>query len=137
MIVVFCILLWLVPSVLIWMFSRWLRTTSPPGEVASWAFVRGVAVGCFIAPSIVSGGYAAMPAPAVLGLLTSVFAQHVVLWDQFLISFGSLVLCSLIAFVIIYATAKPNQAAPPNGGPATRSGNSEVSGGAAIGELMR
>jgi len=104
--VVLCICLWLVPSVLLWMFSRWLRSTSPPGEVASWAFVRGVAVGCLIAPSIVSGGYEAVPAPAVLGVLTSVFAQQVVLWDQFFISLASLLLCSLIAFAIIYASAK-------------------------------
>jgi hypothetical protein len=108
MIIVLCILLWLVPSVLIWVFSRWLRTTSPPGEVASWAFIRGIAVGCLIAPSLVSGGMAVVPAPAVIGLLTSVFAQHVVLWDQFVMSLGSLVACSLVAFVIIYATAKPN-----------------------------
>jgi hypothetical protein len=103
---VICICLWLVPSVLLWMFSRWLRSTSPPGEVASWAFVRGVAVGYFISPSIVSGGYAAVPAPAVLALLASVSVQNGIDWVLFLISLGSLVVCSLIAFAIIYASAK-------------------------------
>jgi hypothetical protein len=66
-----------------------------------------VAVGWLIAPSIVSGGYAVMPAPAGLALLNSVSLQQMRIdWVQLLISFGSLALCSLIAFGIIFAFAK-------------------------------
>lgn len=106
LIVLFCICVWLLPSILLWKFANWLRSTAGPGEVASWAFFRGVAIGCLVAPSIVSGGYAAVPAPAVIALLASVFAQHIILWGQFFMSLGSLVVCSLIAFAIMYGSAK-------------------------------
>ena len=106
LIIIFCICVWLLPSILLWMFSNRVRSTSRSGKLASWAFVRGVAIGWLVAPSVVNGGMAVVPAPAVIGLLTSVFAQHIILWDQFFVSVGSLVVCSLIVYAIIFASAK-------------------------------
>jgi len=42
----------------------------------------------------------------VIGLLTSMYAQHSILWDQFFVSLGSLLVCSLIVYAILYAFAK-------------------------------
>jgi hypothetical protein len=103
---IICIFFWLGTSSAVWLLSNRLRSTAPPGIIALWCFVRGAAVGCLASPSIVAGGMVAVPAPALIGILTSVFAQHRVLWDLFFISTGSLIVCSLIAFGIIYARAR-------------------------------
>lgn len=101
-----CIGLWLVPGIVLWVLSRRLRSSSGD-QTARWASVRTLAIGWFIAPSVVSGGFAAIPAPASVALFTSVFAQHAVLWNVLLISLGSLLVCSLLAFTVIYVRQRP------------------------------
>ena len=103
-VVILCLCILFLPPIGLWKFAKWLRSTSAPGDVAYWAFAKGAAIGWLLAPSILHGGYAIMPAPAAIAIFAAIGPNgHAGL---FLLSFGSLAACSLIAFAVVYATAK-------------------------------